>query len=75
MTVGTDCLNAGMSLVTWQDPCIDALDVDAQAHFWAAVTGLELADAEPPTRLAGPTSKHTVWVDPAGNEFCVFPPD
>jgi hypothetical protein len=64
MAVGADCLNGPMSLVTWQDLCIDALDVGAQARFWAAVSGLEVADAEPPARLAGPTARHTVWVNP-----------
>ncbi len=53
-----------MALVTWQDLCIDALDVDAQARFWAAVSGLEVAGAEPPARLDGPTPRHTLWVNP-----------
>ena len=53
-----------MALVTWQDLCVDALDVGAQARFWAAVSGLEVAEAEPPARLAGATPRHTLWVNP-----------
>jgi len=53
-----------MSLVTWQDLCIDAVDVDHQTRFWAAVSGLEVADSTPPARLSGPTARHTVWVNP-----------
>ena len=53
-----------MSVVTWQDLCIDAVDVAAQSRFWAAASGLEVADPEPPAKLAGPTSRHTMWVNP-----------
>jgi hypothetical protein len=52
-----------MPFVTWQDLCIDALDVEAQARFWAAASGLEIADPEAPAKLTGPTPKHTVWVN------------
>ena len=52
-----------MSLVTWQDLCLDALDVGVMSDFWSAVSGLDLADPEPPARLDGPTSRHTVWVN------------
>ncbi|GAB2613017.1 VOC family protein [Pseudactinotalea suaedae] len=50
-------------LVTWQDLCIDALDVDGQSRFWAAVAGLELAGPTEHRRLEGPTSRHTMWVN------------
>jgi hypothetical protein len=53
-----------VSLVTWQDLCIDALDVGAQSRFWAAVSGLEVADDAPPAQLCGPTPRHTLWVNP-----------
>ncbi len=53
-----------MTLVTWQDLCVDAVDVGIQAQFWADVSGLEVADGEAPARLAGPTSRHTLWVNP-----------
>lgn len=53
-----------MSLVTWQDLCVDALDVATMSRFWAAVAGLEVADAEPPAALRGATDRHTVWVNP-----------
>ncbi|MCY7400351.1 MAG: hypothetical protein LH477_05230 [Nocardioides sp.] len=53
-----------MTSLTWQDLCIDAVDVNGQARFWAAVSGLVVADAEPPARLAGTTPRHTLWVNP-----------
>jgi hypothetical protein len=53
-----------MSLVTWQDLCLDAVDVAVMSQFWSAVSGLEVADPEPPARLRGPTSRHTVWINP-----------
>lgn len=53
-----------MSLVTWQDLCLDALDVATMSDFWSAVSGLEVTDPEPPATLRGPTSRHTVWVNP-----------
>jgi catechol 2,3-dioxygenase-like lactoylglutathione lyase family enzyme len=53
-----------MSFVTWQDLCVDAVDVDIQSQFWAEVSGLEVADVEPPARLKGATRRHTLWVNP-----------
>jgi hypothetical protein len=53
-----------MSLVTWQDLCLDALDVATMSRFWAAVSGLAVADAEPPAKLTGATARHTLWVNP-----------
>jgi hypothetical protein len=52
-----------MTLATWQDLCLDALDVPAQARFWAAVAGLTVEDPGAPARLGGPTPRHTVWVN------------
>ncbi|WP_148613715.1 VOC family protein [Nocardioides rubriscoriae] len=52
-----------MSLVTWQDLCLDALDVDAQSRFWAAVSGLEVVGPLEHRRLEGPTPRHTVWIN------------
>ncbi|MCU1535747.1 MAG: hypothetical protein JWP82_98 [Humibacillus sp.] len=52
-----------MSLVTWQDLCLDALDVEAQSRFWAAVSGLEVVGPVEHRLLEGPTPRHTVWVN------------
>ncbi len=54
-----------MSPVTWQDLCVDALDVTAMAAFWASVSGLALADPDlgAPAALRGPTPRHTLWVN------------
>ena len=57
-------MTGAMSPVTWQDLCLDALDVPAMARFWAAVSGLDVSDDEPPARLSGPTSRHTLWINP-----------
>ena len=53
-----------MSLATWQDLCIDATDVGVQSQFWAAVSGLEVADGEAPARLGGLLPAHSLWVNP-----------
>jgi Glyoxalase-like domain len=52
-----------MSIVTFQDLCLDALDVPAQARFWAAASGLDIADLDEPGKLVGSTSRHTVWIN------------
>ena len=50
-------------VATWQDLCVDALDVEAQSVFWAAVTGLDVAGGLDHRRLEGPTPRHTIWVN------------
>ena len=52
-----------MSTVTWKDLCLDALDVEAQSQFWAAVSGLRVAGPTEHRRLEGPTPRHTVWIN------------
>ena len=52
-----------MAIATWQDLCFDALDVEAQGAFWAAVTGLGAAGPPEHRRLEGPTPRHTIWVN------------
>ncbi|SEC11029.1 hypothetical protein SAMN04489844_1698 [Nocardioides exalbidus] len=53
-----------MSPVTWQDLCLDALDVPVMSQFWSRVIGLRIGDPEPPASLRGPSERHTVWVNP-----------
>ncbi len=53
-----------MSLATWKDLCIDAVDPHALGAFWGAALGLEvepLADGD--ACLTGPTPGHTIWVN------------
>ena len=54
-----------MSLATYKDLCIDAVDASRLGTFWAAALGL---DIEPLDRgmvkLVGPTPHHTVWINP-----------
>jgi hypothetical protein len=52
-----------MGIVTWQDLCLDALDVEAQSRFWSTVSGLEVVGPVEHRRLEGPTPRHTVWVN------------
>jgi catechol 2,3-dioxygenase-like lactoylglutathione lyase family enzyme len=52
-----------MAMATWQDLCIDAVDVAAQADFWAAVTGLRREGDLDHTHLVGPAPAHTIWVN------------
>ena len=52
-----------MATVIWQDLCIDALDVEAQSQFWAAVIGLDVVGPVEHRRLEGPTPRHTIWVN------------
>ncbi len=60
-----------MSIVRWQDLCIDAIDVGMQSEFWAAVSGLDIADGEAPARLGGPTPAHSLWVNPVDRPHLV----
>jgi catechol-2,3-dioxygenase len=53
-----------MALATYKDLCIDAVDHEAMASFWARLLGLTVVDVEATgARLVGPTSRHTVWVN------------
>ncbi|MDO9455678.1 VOC family protein [Nocardioides sp.] len=56
-------MTRGDGIVTWQDLCIDALDVGAQSRFWAAVSGLGVAGPVVHRRLEGPTPRHMLWVN------------
>ncbi len=51
-----------MTVARWKDLCIDAVDGPAMVGFWASALGLQ-RDPERPTRLAGPTAQHTVWIN------------
>lgn len=52
-----------MSTAAWKDLCIDALDVEAQSRFWAAVTGLDVVGPLQHRRLEGFSPAHTIWVN------------
>ena len=52
-----------MAIVTWQDLCVDALDVERQSSFWAAVTGLEPTGPIAHRRLEGFSPGHTIYVN------------
>jgi Glyoxalase-like domain len=53
-----------MAPAAYKDLCLDAVDPLRLGRFWAAVLGLELADAgEGDAVLRGPSPQHTVWVN------------
>ncbi len=53
-----------MALAAYKDFCLDAVDPLRLGTFWAAVLGLELAEAgEGDAVLHGPSPEHTVWIN------------
>jgi hypothetical protein len=53
-----------MAPAAYKDLCLDAVDPLRLGTFWAAVLGLELADAgEGDAVLRGPSPEHTVWIN------------
>ena len=53
-----------MAIATYKDLCIDAVDAVAMGRFWSAALGLDLhLDYDGGARLAGPTPRHTVWIN------------
>ena len=53
-----------MAPPAYKDLCLDAVDPLRLGTFWAAVLGLELADAgEGDAVLRGPSPEHTVWIN------------
>jgi Glyoxalase-like domain len=53
-----------MAPAAYKDLCLDAVDPLRLGTFWAAVLGLELADAGAGDAvLRGPSPQHTVWIN------------
>lgn len=53
-----------MALAAYKDLCIDVSDVPAMERFWSAALGLTVVRHEDgDSHLAGPTPRHTVWVN------------
>ena len=54
-----------MTLASYKDMCIDAVDPERLGRFWASVLDLELnLRGGDPAPLTGPTKQHTIWVNP-----------
>ena len=51
-------------IASWKDLCIDAVDVDLSARFWAATLGREVESRGDLRLLTGPTPRHAVWINP-----------
>ena len=53
-----------MALARWKDLCLDAVDMDRAAAFWAPVLDLAVAPHRPTvTRLHGDRREQTTWVN------------
>jgi len=53
-----------MALARFRDLCIDAVDHEAMASFWASLLGLTAESVEATgVKLVGPTPEHTVWIN------------
>lgn len=53
-----------MAIATYKDLCIDAIDAAAMGRFWAGALRLDVElDDDGDARLAGPTPRHTVWIN------------
>jgi Glyoxalase-like domain len=53
-----------MSLATYKDFCIDAVDAHRLGEFWGAVLGLSVEHLDDgDAKLTGPTPQHTVWIN------------
>ncbi len=53
-----------MAIATYDDLCIDAVDVDRLGRFWAQALGLELHFLDDgDAKLTGASPHHTVWVN------------
>jgi catechol 2,3-dioxygenase-like lactoylglutathione lyase family enzyme len=50
-------------LARFKDLCLDAVDVEQAARFWSAALGLEVRRSGSNVGLAGPTARHTVWIN------------
>ena len=55
-----------MALATFKDLCVDAVDPDRLAPFWARALGRTVGERRDDglTQLVGPTPRHTVWINP-----------
>jgi hypothetical protein len=54
----------GLVIASWKDLCIDAVDVDLIASFWAGTLGREVESRGDLRLLTGPTPRHSVWINP-----------
>jgi hypothetical protein len=50
-------------LARFKDLCIDAVDVEAAARFWAATLGLDIRRAGADIWLVGESAAHAVWIN------------
>jgi hypothetical protein len=47
----------------FKDLCLDAVDIEQAAGFWAPTLGLEIRRKSGSVWLAGPSPAHTVWIN------------
>lgn len=51
------------ALARFKDLCLDAVDVEQAARFWAPTLGLRVRRSGADVRLVGPSAGHTVWIN------------
>jgi hypothetical protein len=54
---------AAAEMISFKDLCIDAVDAELQARFWAAALGLRVEPAGSDFRLVDDVPEHTLWVN------------
>ncbi|MFL6164179.1 MAG: VOC family protein [Jatrophihabitantaceae bacterium] len=52
-----------MVVARFKDLCIDAVDPQATAQFWAPALGLAVDNRDEHWWLTGPTEQHTIWIN------------
>lgn len=58
-------------IASWKDLCIDAVDVDVMARFWAGALGRQVESRGDLRLLTGPTPRHSVWINPVPERVTV----
>ena len=65
--VGEPLYGGLVAIATFQDLCVDVLDQELMAAFWAPTLGLQRGErgdrADGPIDLTGPTDQHRVWLN------------
>jgi hypothetical protein len=54
-----------VAIAIFQDLCVDVVDPELMAPFWAQTLGLQRGDrTDGPIDLTGPTDQHRLWLNP-----------
>ncbi|MBV9822222.1 MAG: hypothetical protein JO144_08260, partial [Actinobacteria bacterium] len=56
-------VDAGGTPARFKDLCLDAVDIDQAARFWAPTLGLRICRSDTELWLDGPTEAHRIWIN------------